>query len=135
MAQFKAGDTVEITLFGNVIVGTIIVANELNDAYRVVYKEENEEWFGKNDMKLLDTPKSPKTADEMFAELGYSLQEDNSGGSEFVYRKGNNIIVIDVEDGEYFIENEVNQKTVRFTFEEHKAIHKKLQELGELGWL
>lgn len=85
---------------------------------------------GKNDMEQFKV--GDKTADEMFAELGYTLQDDESDGGQYVYKKGNYMIVIDVEDGEYYIENEVNSDTISITFKDYKAINKKLEEFG---WL
>jgi hypothetical protein len=137
MAQFKVGDTVEIKLFGNVSNGSIIIADELKDEYRVAYKIEEDAWFGAKDMILLDTPKAPKTADEMFAELGYIYNYETGGfgyvGYEYKWKQPCNgaekILLFNDIDKELQVHNETDY---HLSPNEIKAIHKKLEELG---WL
>lgn len=80
---------------------------------------------------MIELAPIPKTADEMLLELGYVLQDDKSDCCQYVYKKGYTQLVIDIEYCEYYIEN-TNEDCLSISFDESKAIHKKLEELG---WL
>lgn len=135
-AKFKVGDRVifktEHDNGGRTGKVTYIYKVPFGLGFKYVYSInlDNGHYVGGSEVNLELVP--DKTADEMFEELGYVLQVDESDGCQYVYKKGNNTLVIDIEDCEYYIENEVNHETISFTFREHKAINKKLEELG---WL
>ena len=129
MNKFKAGDKVEFfPLYGNaVVVGTILNANELDDVYHLVYKEEKEEWVSKADMKLLDTP---KTADEMLVELGYTKDTEDEWEARYYRQERCLLFNKKCKSVEKFYSSQ--GYAVSMLPDEIKAVYKKEEELG---WL
>lgn len=130
MTKFKLGDRVKINDGGEAVIATIITANVLDDEYELEYKTTTRDWFRERDLKLVnEQPKPEKTADEMFEELGYE-KNTYSARSQCRYEKSyysTNFVLFDT-----FYKDILLGDGLLMTVKLHKAIHKKLEELG---WL
>lgn len=135
-AKFKVGDTVKsVNVHYPLSKGEIIKisSKDKKPIYWIISDVGNKAWEREVDLELIEQPKPEKTADEMFAELGFTkimpnyieevLYSDKENG-RYLYME------ISFLDKGYKVSTSMGNVPIPMSV--HKAIHKKLEELG---WL